>query len=286
MKQTAAPRWVFMAILLLAGIVAPSDSRAEESETKQSIEFTTKKRGNISTIFASNPFAFPVTLTIELAESSENTSMRPRSPATVVLRPNSKRRVVTIKPTRRNKRWNYQTKTFTKYGDFSTKHDPETVYRLPYAKGESYRLSQGPFGDFSHQQKVAYDFGLPEGSQICAARAGRVVRVIEHFTEGGVKESFKDRANLIFILHEDGSIAVYYHLIFEGSQVELGDQVEEGQVIALSGNTGYSQGPHLHFELYRPLDGKTMGTEPIRFLTAEGPTDELVTDQSYVNPDD
>lgn len=285
MRRIVRPQWVFMTIVLLTGMVALSDSRVEDSEVKQSVEFTTEKRGNISSIFASNPFAFPVTVTIELTDDSKNVRMRPRSPATVVLRPVSRRRMVTIQPVRRSKRWSYRYQSSIKYGDSSAKHDPETIYRLPYAKGESYRVGQGPFGDFSHQDKVAYDFALPEGTQICAARGGRVVRVIEHFTEGGESKNLKDRANVIFVLHDDRSIAAYYHLMHEGSQVALGDQVEEGQAIGLSGNTGYSQGPHLHFELLRPIDGKTLGTKPIRFLTAEGPIDELVTDQSYVNPE-
>jgi murein DD-endopeptidase MepM/ murein hydrolase activator NlpD len=55
------------------------------------------------------------------------------------------------------------------------------------------------------------------------------------------------RANFIRILHADGSMAVYAHLAEHGALVRQGQPVETGQRIGLSGNTGYSTAPHLHF---------------------------------------
>ncbi len=47
----------------------------------------------------------------------------------------------------------------------------------------------------------------------------------------------------------DGSIAYYWHLQKDGVLVNIGDTVQTGQWIGLSGNTGYSAFPHLHFEV-------------------------------------
>lgn len=53
--------------------------------------------------------------------------------------------------------------------------------------------------------------------------------------------------NLIKISHEDGTITVYAHLAKRS--VAVGDLVVAGQVIGEAGSTGFSSGPHLHFEV-------------------------------------
>jgi murein DD-endopeptidase MepM/ murein hydrolase activator NlpD len=51
------------------------------------------------------------------------------------------------------------------------------------------------------------------------------------------------------IVHEDESVGVYGHLANKGALVKVGERVKEGQVIGLSGNSGASTGPHLHFHV-------------------------------------
>jgi murein DD-endopeptidase MepM/ murein hydrolase activator NlpD len=106
---------------------------------------------------------------------------------------------------------------------------------------------------------------MPVGATVRAARDGTVVRVVEHFAVGGTEERFKKRANAILILHSDGTIARYLHLQQEGALVEAGDPVHAGDPIGLSGDTGYSQKPHLHFDVFSIDDELERRTLDVRF---------------------
>lgn len=86
---------------------------------------------------------------------------------------------------------------------------------------------------------------MMDGTDIHAARAGKVASVVDNF-EG--KGSDKPN-NEIYIDHGDGTLARYAHIKKNGSKVDVGDEVVQGQVIALSGDVGRSLGPHLHFEV-------------------------------------
>lgn len=74
-------------------------------------------------------------------------------------------------------------------------------------------------------------------------------------------------ANVVRILHEDGTYAIYAHLNWNSIRVRVGDVVERGEYIADSGNTGYSSGPHLHFVVVRNT-GMTMQSVPVTFSGA------------------
>jgi len=66
------------------------------------------------------------------------------------------------------------------------------------------------------------------------------------------------------ILHEDGTMAIYAHLQLDSIRVHAGSVVLAGERIALSGNTGYSSGPHLHFAVQRNA-GMHLVSVPIVF---------------------
>ena len=145
--------------------------------------------------------------------------------------------------------------------------DPVGAYRYPWAGGVSYNVTQGnnnPSG--SHKpgdpQAFAFDFGLPAGTTIRAARGGTVEWVEESLT-GSYNDTLpagpgnmpipngspQNWGNAVRIRHAGGFTSWYFHIQTSGVLVNVGDVVTQGQAIATSGNTGRSQGPHLHFQV-------------------------------------
>jgi murein DD-endopeptidase MepM/ murein hydrolase activator NlpD len=116
----------------------------------------------------------------------------------------------------------------------------------------------------------AVDVSMPVGTDIVASRGGVVFDVASANFKGGPNaEQYADLANLVRILHDDGTYAVYAHLNWNTIRVQPGDRVETGQYIADSGNTGLSSGPHLHFAVQRNMGGR-VDSLPVAFRGADG----------------
>ncbi len=147
--------------------------------------------------------------------------------------------------------------------------DTSYVYALPYEEGKTFRVIQGYFSRFTHKERAALDFNMKRGTNITAAREGVVVRVKEDGTKGGLNKKYRSHGNNIVIEHPDGSRAGYWHLQPNGALVNVGDTVKKGQVIAISGKTGYAFTPHLHFLVWRSGGGQWQQV-PTRFQTDKG----------------
>lgn len=144
------------------------------------------------------------------------------------------------------------------------------VYSLPYEKGKAYFVVQGYESMFSHKGDYAIDFKMKEGTKVLAARDGVVVFARENNTMGGMSRKYVGKGNGITIRHKDGTYAHYWHLQHNGALVDVGDAVQEGQWIGLSGHTGFSAFPHLHFEVTRQAR-ISRDDLPVLFLTKKGP---------------
>ena len=86
------------------------------------------------------------------------------------------------------------------------------IYELPFMNGSRYKVVQGYGGRFSHKNKAALDFRMPEGTPIYAARGGKVYSYKEDSDEGGPLPGYNKKANYIIIQHSDGSFGCYWHL--------------------------------------------------------------------------
>ncbi len=127
----------------------------------------------------------------------------------------------------------------------------QSSYVLPYEIGKAFQVIRTT----SHYTRgnggvglYAIDFRMPIGTPVIAARRGVVAAVQESYADGNDKDL---QENYVFIKHEDGTIGRYFHLTMSGALVEEGATVEQGQVIARSGNSGQSGEPHLHFDVQK-----------------------------------
>ena len=124
------------------------------------------------------------------------------------------------------------------------------TFFLPFGAGQSWTVSQGNLGSVTHQDKYAWDFPMPIGTPLVAAAAGRVIEVRESSLRNPADIQIIDQpANFVSIDHGGGLKSIYAHLDTLAACVSPGQYVVRGQVIGLSGSTGYSTGPHLHYEV-------------------------------------
>jgi murein DD-endopeptidase MepM/ murein hydrolase activator NlpD len=144
----------------------------------------------------------------------------------------------------------FKTKSAANYGDSTIANPVDYTYSLPFQKGRSFAVHQGYNGSFSHQGENSLDFTMPIGTEIYAARDGVVVKVVENNTQGCPDKSCASFNNLILIYHNDGTFSQYVHLNQNGAVVNEGDIVKENDLIGYSGQTGWANGPHLHFMVF------------------------------------
>ncbi len=143
-------------------------------------------------------------------------------------------------------------------------------YVLPYEVGTGHQVTHGncTAPGTSHQaggtRQYAYDFAMPIGTIIIAARAGQVTAVEQSNVDG---TRVPGEENFVIITHDDGTHGRYFHLAQNGSMVTIDQIVEQGDPIALSGDTG-TLSPHLHF-VVEPAGASPLvprGGTPVTFL--------------------
>jgi len=172
-----------------------------------------------------------------------------------------------------------------RFGDPAARPRPYS-YALPFAVGHEHRVIQGFHGNFSHtgSNEYAIDFACPEGTPVLAAREGRVVAVNASARSGGTTPDFLDyeKTNFIIVAHDDGTLGEYMHLAPGGVRVHPGDKVRRAELIGLSGNTGFSTTPHLHFQVMTAApDGQNAVSFPFQLETAPGRSEAPIQGRIY-----
>ena len=213
-------------------------------------------------------YSFTGSLDVKTRNLRTASTQKVRYAATRVIKGNSEVLLLTLYPIDQYRSTAYEDIFYWTPGNLDSEHDANVGYQLPFAEGEHFPLVQGFGGGYSHRgaSRYAVDFAMPVGSKVHAARSGVVVQTVAHHDRGGASRRYARFANYIVILHADGTTGEYLHLMKDGVMVNVGVQVEAGDLIGYSGNTGFSSLPHLHFAVYRPKPMGEFESLPFNFV--------------------
>lgn len=278
------------------GLLLACAGAAAQDQDTYPFKLETSREGGASVIRAQNQGAIPISLRLVLGVA-ENVAAEPRFPIYVVIPPRTNFTVARIAQADRSKAWRYQYQSRRWFGSYEARHDPAAMYRVPWMDGRTFVIGQAPGGKITtHLQlysREAIDVTMPEGTPIVAARGGVVFTAIsEHDNKGALEESMRNKANLVRVLHDDGTIGNYVHLMHGGVAVRPGDVVQAGKLLGYAGSTGFSAGPHLHFAITRVVrdaDGFSEVSEPITFYVGSPPylftpRSGMVVTANYASP--
>ncbi len=226
--------------------------------------------GDSVEIHADNVRDVPITITLQVW-AKHLSSDRPKT-VTDTVPPNESQLFIILEETEQDEKPRYDFDCEWTIGSIDAAHDEDLLYRLPYETGRSYRVLQGYGSRLSHTGREQYtvDFKMTEGTPVHAARGGIVARTEEAHSKGCWKSGCGKYANFIVIVHDDWTTGEYYHLQKDGVLVAVGDRVVAGQKIGLSGNTGNSTMPHLHFGVYRAARWGKYQSIPVQFSSIDG----------------
>ncbi|MDB6108399.1 MAG: Peptidase [Pedosphaera sp.] len=250
-------------------------------EPGKMLKVTTRDEGGFLHFYVQNLEAADVTATFSMQMTNLEGSTK--FPYTATFPGNQTVEAFKLAPIKRDAPWDYSyTDAFT-IGSVTAIHDDTEVYALPYAPGAAFRVTQGYHGSFSHTgpDEYAIDWKMPVGTPVHAARAGVVVKSKDDSDVGGPDRKYERCANCILVQHSDGTIGIYAHLKNGGNKVKVGDKVAVGDLLGLSGNTGFTSGPHLHFSVFKAQSGRERVSLPVKFRTADNAGLIIVSGQSY-----
>lgn len=236
--------------------------------------------GSRITLFASNAAPCPSSVKVELELT--NMELVEPMPEFFVVPPDTARfRLTELRVMNPTQRFSYRSRFLHVLGDAGKIASDETVvYDLPFASGGRYMVFQGYNGAASHQNQFALDFAMPEGTLVLAAREGVVVRVQDANDQSCPQAECAKFNNFVLVYHSDGSFAEYTHLKKDGASVAVGDKIRRGDPVGLSGNTGWTTGPHLHFVCFLSRLG-SRSSFATRFRTGDGSTVEQLSEKSW-----
>lgn len=221
--------------------------------------------------FADNRLSGPIEVQLDFSRS-DNVIGQPVLPARATVAPRGSALVAVLSSADPDRGFDFELQMESLPGD-PTARPRDVDYLLPLQQAR-FRIDQGYGGHFSHrdaQNRYAVDFAADIGTPVLAARDGVVMQVESDFDKAGLNlERYGGRANFVRILHDDGTMTLYAHLKAEGALVRVGQRVRAGQQIGLSGNTGFTTGPHLHF-VVQVNRGMRLESIPFRMMGPQGP---------------
>lgn len=255
----------------------------ERSFERPEVRLFQRAAGADVELVAQNTFYAPIQLAFRIKSMSNVSADTPRD-GFRMLPPRSETAVLVIAKERPGAELSIEYDFQFLPGQPGAEHNPSQPYRLPYALASAVRVSQAYPDSITHGDQSAVhaiDFVMPIGTDVFAAREGVVIEVASDFFENGTDLGVNGpRANVVRVLHDDGTMSLYGHLNWNSIRVRPGQRVARGEYLADSGNTGFSTGPHLHFVVQRNKGG-ALESVPVEFAGPGGAPITLQTGRTY-----
>jgi murein DD-endopeptidase MepM/ murein hydrolase activator NlpD len=142
-----------------------------------------------------------------------------------------------------------------------TESNPLHGFLYPF---NTYQTLSQEYNGTTHRGRMRYarDMAAAIGTPIFAMRSGVVVGVEDRFPDTGGGPENMTKFNYVWIEHDGGYRSAYLHLkqgFTSSINIKIGDRVRAGQAIGLTGNSGWSSGPHLHVEVHKYENNGTFG---------------------------
>jgi len=258
---------------------------AQVKEAPPAVSVTTRREGNVTHFYVQNRERCEITMSFDLG--LKNLKCSGGASVTSTFPAQQTTEAFQLEPINPANQWEYCYTNYYKLGSSVAHHDDSYAYQLPYAPGSKYKVTQAAGGSFSHKGSNlnAIDWQMAEGTPVYAARGGVVVRTKDDSNTGGANIKFDPYNNYVLIRHEDGTLGHYCHLKKGGVCVIPGQIVRTGDLLAHSGNTGFSSGAHLHFCVFKTIDGKERVSIPIHVKTADEKFATLQEGKRYKAPE-
>ncbi|MBI2264174.1 MAG: M23 family metallopeptidase [Armatimonadetes bacterium] len=272
-------------LLLAAGLHRAPLQASESSCAREVVTVSTNRSGDTVDLFVKNLQSAETTITVRADLENMDSSLP--LPHTETIEGNQRKKVISFSIRDQGQAWRYRYYYDWTWGAIHAKHDDSCIYSLPYESGRAHPVLQGFNGSFSHSGDFQYaiDWEMPVGTPVHAARGGVVVGIEDGYTAGGPSRELQNCNNYVMIKHSDGTVGEYNHFQLRGVKVQVGQRIKTGDLIGMSGNTGFTTGPHLHFVVYKAIDGKERQSFPIQFRVkgSKGPV-TLLEGSTYTAP--
>lgn len=279
--------------LLLAGVAAPAEGLYKYRDAQGNWVYTDRRPDNVREVeqlpladvaappavtvtrrtvensvelVATNGCFCPVEIAVRLVDP-QNVGGPESTLARLVAPARRETVLMTLTPAEPAQPFRFGFQYYAVLGEPEARHDAQEPYRAPFALARSFKVTQAFPTRITHRDVAstyAVDIEMPVGTQVYAARNGTVIEVASQFFEGGADPENARNANIIRVLHPDGTMAIYAHLNWDSIRVKPGKVVRRGEYIADSGNTGFTTGPHLHFAVQHNA-GLRLESVPIEF---------------------